>query len=536
MSTDFLLVPQDSERARTLRCTGLLDSPPEEAFDRLTRLAARFLAVPVAAITLLDGARQVFKSGVGIPCSLLAPRAFPLDRSVCRYVVGSVRPLLFGDVREDPPSREAAIVRELGMVAYAGVPLIAGGGPPLGTLCVMDSRPREWTTEEVRTLEELAATAGAEIGWRWQEVAMRETERVLRLQRAHLEELFEGAPEGIVLLDPEDRVVRANGEFIRLFGYALEEMAGRPINELILPDELREEGMALTRAVTSGRPVSAETVRRRRDGALVDVSILGKPVHLDDSPVAIYAVYRDITARRRAEEEREAAVAARNRFYATVSHELRTPISAIMLYNDLLLSGAYGTLTETQEEGVQRAQHSASQLLELVNEVLDLAKLEAGKMQTRPEEIHVSEFLRGVTAAVRPVAEQHGCRLIVEDTEAPTLLATDPRRLRQILLNLLSNAVKFGRSRPVRLACVAREDGGVVFEVSDEGPGIPAADIPRIFDEFVQLGDGSQAGTGLGLTISRRLAELLGGTLEVDSTPGVGSTFRLVLPDRSSSS
>jgi signal transduction histidine kinase len=201
-----------------------------------------------------------------------------------------------------------------------------------------------------------------------------------------------------------------------------------------------------------------------------------------------------------------------------------------MLYNDLLLSGAYGALSPTQAEGIERSQHSAGLLLELVNEVLDLAKLEAGKMQARAEEIAVSDFLRAVAGAVAPLAEQHGCTLHVEDEGAPPVLATDPRRLRQILLNLLSNALKFGRARPVRLHCRSLPEGGTAFDVVDEGPGIAAADLPRIFDEFVQLGDGSQAGTGLGLPISRRLAELLGGRLEVDSTPGVGSTFRLVLP------
>ncbi|HEX7241968.1 MAG TPA: PAS domain S-box protein, partial [Longimicrobiaceae bacterium] len=635
----------------TLRSTGLLDTPPEEAFDRLTRLAARALGVPAAAISLLDESRHVFKSGFGLPGVLLAPAAFPLDASVCRLVVESAAPLLLHDVREHPAFPGRAELLELGMRAYAGVPI--GSGVPLGALCAMDVRPRSWTEEEVRTLEELAAAAAAEIEWRRRDAGMRETEHRLRLHGVHLEELFEGAPEGVVLLDTDDRVVRANGEFLRMFGYTAGEVAGRPINELIVPEDLWEEGLAFSRSVTSGLPMAAETERRRSDGTRIHVSILGKPVHLDESPVAVYVVYRDITerrraeeerresearyrqmfernralkllidpttgkivdanpaaaafygyplerlramrvfdlnvlppeqithnmglavaeeqtqfvvqhrlasgevrclelhsgpvdlhgrrllysilhditARRRAEEEREAAVAARNRFYAMVSHELRTPISAIMLYNDLLLSGAYGAVSPTQAEGIERSQHSAGLLLELVNEVLDLAKLEAGKMQARAEEIAVSDFLRAVAGAVAPLAEQHGCTLCVEDADAPPVLATDPRRLRQILLNLLSNALKFGRARPVRLHCRRLPEGGTAFDVVDQGPGISPADLPRIFDEFVQLGDGSQAGTGLGLPISRRLADLLGGRLEVDSTPGAGSTFRLVLP------
>ncbi|HLL46871.1 MAG TPA: PAS domain S-box protein, partial [Longimicrobiaceae bacterium] len=641
---------------------------------------------------------------------------------------------------------------------------------------------RAWEPEEVRTLTELAAAAAAEVEWRRREAGMRQTERDLRVQRVHLEELFETSPEAIVLLDVEERVVRGNAEFLRTFGYRAEEIVGRPINELIVPPDLIDEAERVTRSVTAGRPVSLETTRRRSDGTLIDVSVLGKPVRLDGSPVAIYLVYRDVTehrralrelrdseerfrqlaenlrdvfylnsvdrdevlyvspayeriwgrpreelyreyrawmraihpedlervrstvgegaghefeveyrivrpdgevrwirdrtisirdeagrvyrdagiaedvtdrkrveqalresearyrqmfegnramkllidpasgaivdanaaaaafygypadelrtlrvtdlnalpaeevreameralqggqgvlvfphrlasgeirhvevhtapvelrgrtllysiltdvtARRHAEEERAAAVAARNRFYAMVSHELRTPISAVMLYNDLLLTGAYGALTESQTEGVLRSQSSAGGLLELVNEVLDLSRLEAGKMEARTEEVAAAELLRDVLSAVRPLADEHGCELSLDADAAPPVLATDPRRVRQILLNLLSNAVKYGRGRPVRVACRAVPEGGVAFEVADRGPGIPDNERERIFEEFVRLGDGSQPGTGLGLTIARRLAELLGGRVEVESVVGEGSTFRLVLPHR----
>lgn len=777
-----LLLPQDAVLPSPLDGTGLLDTPPEEAFDRFVRLAARILRVPVVTLSLVDAGRLVFKGGVGLPEGYLAPRVHPAQGTLCSQVVAAARPVLLRDVREHPFFPETEAVRGLGMTAFAGVPLAAGDGAPVGALCVMDARPRSWELEDVRTLTELAAAAAAEVEWRCRAAGMRQTERDLRLQRVHLEELFETSPEAIVLLDVEERVVRGNGEFLRTFGYRAEEIVGRPINELIVPPDRLDEAERVTRSVTSGRPVALETTRRRRDGSLLDVSILGKPVRLDGSPVAIYLVYRDVTehrralrelraseerfrqlaenlrdvfylntadrgevlyvspaydrvwgrpreelyraprswmqsvhpddvqglleamgdvagreyeveyrilrpdgelrwirergipirdeagrvyrdagiaedvtdrkrveqalresearyrqmfegnraikllvdpetaaivdanaaaaafygyaaerlrgmrvtelnalpeeevreameralqggqgtlvfphrlasgeirhvevhtapvelrgrtllysiltdvtARRRAEEERAAAVAARNRFYTMVSHELRTPISAVMLYNDLLLSGAYGALTEAQAEGVQRSQASAGGLLELVNEVLDLSRLEAGKMEARTEEFSAAELLRDVLAAVRPLATEQGCELSLDVEAAPPVLATDPRRVRQILLNLLANALKYGRGRPVCLACRAAPGGHVAFSVADRGPGIAAEDRERIFEEFVRLGDGSQPGTGLGLTIARRLAELLGGRVEVESTVGEGCTFSLVLPDR----
>ncbi|MEW5929760.1 MAG: PAS domain-containing protein [Gemmatimonadota bacterium] len=238
----------------------------------------------------------------------------------------------------------------------------------------------------------------------------------------------------------------------------------------------------------------------------------------------------DITDRKRVEEERERALEARDRFYAAMSHELRTPINAILGYNDLLLAGVYGPLAPAQQDGLERGQRAARHLLELVNDVLDLSKLEAGKMEVQPEEVDVPELVEELFVTVRPLAEERGSPLRTSCSPATPRIVTDPRRVRQILLNLLSNAIKFGEGRPIEVRCGEAPDGGVSVEVADRGSGIATVDIPRIFDEFVQLPSATPGGTGLGLPISLRLARVLGGTLEVDSTPQVGSTFRLFLP------
>ena len=233
---------------------------------------------------------------------------------------------------------------------------------------------------------------------------------------------------------------------------------------------------------------------------------------------------------REAEAAREAALAARSRFYAAMSHELRTPINAILGYNDLLLASVYGALSPKQAEGLEGAQRAARHLLELVNDVLDLSKIEAGKMDLVMEEVDVAALLEDLLATVRPLAAEHGSALSCDfEPDLPRIL-TDPRRLRQILLNLLSNAIKYGQGGPVTVRCSATDAGGVRSEVVDRGKGIAAEDLPRIFEDFVQLDQASKGGTGLGLAISKRLADLLGGRLEAESELGVGSTFRLDLP------
>ena len=226
----------------------------------------------------------------------------------------------------------------------------------------------------------------------------------------------------------------------------------------------------------------------------------------------------------------ERAMTARSRFYASMSHELRTPINAVLGYSTLLLERIYGPLNDKQAEGIERTQRAARHLLELVNDVLDLSKIEAGKIDLRLQPVTFPSLIEDLFVTVRPLADEHGSTLDL-DTDGERRIVTDPRRVRQILLNLLSNAIKFGNGKPIEVQCSAREDGGVVIEVTDHGPGIAPPDQERIFQEFVQLGKTQlQDGTGLGLPISRRLAELLQGTLSVRSTLGEGSTFTLSLP------
>jgi signal transduction histidine kinase len=226
----------------------------------------------------------------------------------------------------------------------------------------------------------------------------------------------------------------------------------------------------------------------------------------------------------------EQAMGARNRFYASMSHELRTPINAVIGYSTLMLDNIYGPLNAKQKEGLQRTLKAARHLLELVNDVLDLSKIEAGKIELSLQPVMFPALIEDLFVTVRPLADEYGSTLSLEMEAEPFNIVSDPRRVRQILLNLLSNAIKFGEGKPIRVVCKQNHDGGVELEVIDLGVGIAQDDIARIFEEFVQVSESKQPGTGLGLPISRRLAQLLDGVLTVHSVPGQGSTFGLTLP------
>jgi signal transduction histidine kinase len=237
----------------------------------------------------------------------------------------------------------------------------------------------------------------------------------------------------------------------------------------------------------------------------------------------------------RRSRELQIALSARNRFYAAMSHELRTPINAVMGYNDLLLAEVWGPLNEKQELAVERSQRAARHLRELVNDVLDISRLESGRTDIQAEDVRLPELVRDLFDTLRPLTESARTELHMVSPGSVPVIQTDPRRLRQILMNLLSNAIKFGEGSPVWVHLGQGRSGGVVIEVTDGGPGIADEDQSRIWDEFVQLSRGDNLasttdGTGLGLPIARRLAGVLGATLDVSSTLGVGTTFRLALP------
>src|SRR3954470_12273215 len=226
----------------------------------------------------------------------------------------------------------------------------------------------------------------------------------------------------------------------------------------------------------------------------------------------------------------EQAMGARNRFYASMSHELRTPINAVIGYSTLMLDGIYGPLNAKQKEGLQRTLKAARHLLELVNDVLDLSKIEAGKIELSIQPVLFPALIEDLFVTVRPLADEYGSTLSLEMQSESFNIVSDPRRVRQILINLLSNAIKFGEGKPILVRCKQTDRGGVELEVIDQGVGISQDDITRIFEEFVQVSESKQPGTGLGLPISRRLAQLLDGSLTVQSSPGEGSIFRLTLP------
>ena len=300
--------PNDAERLAALRDADLLDTPAEEAFDRFTRLASRLLRVPVALVSLVDADRQFFKSAVGLPEPWATWRQTPLSHSFCRHVVAAGRPLVVEDARRHPLLHDNLAIRDLGVIAYAGVPLAVAGGGVLGSFCAIDTQPRAWSADELSILEDLTASVVAEIELRR---AARRAER----ERQERAALLDAIGEGIYGIDAARHVTFVNRAGAELLGYRPEDLLGRPIHALIhhaRPDgtPYPEADCTILNAAFAGRATDGKGVFWRRDGTPLPVEFSARSLRTDTGAPGAVISFRDVTERTRAERtlrEREAS-------------------------------------------------------------------------------------------------------------------------------------------------------------------------------------------------------------------------------------
>jgi protein-histidine pros-kinase len=351
--------------------------------------------------------------------------------------------------------------------------------------------------------------------------------------------LIEVAPDAIVTTDGEGRIVLVNGQTEALFGYKREEMLGQPV-ELLLPQRFHGEHVGHRRGYAHNpriRPMgqNLDLYARRKDGTEFPVEISLGPIQTDGELLVI-ATIRDISERkaveatiRKAQEEAEQANAAKSEFLSRMSHELRTPLNAILGFSQIL---AMDELNDEQRDSVDHILRAGSHLLELINEVLDISRIEAGRLSLSMEPVSLDELFKETEDLVRPLAQENRIRIEETPRDAGQHVFADQQRLRQVLLNLLTNAVKY--NRPAGLVQIASQvnDAGIMrISIRDTGNGMSESELQRLFTPFERLTaeQSGVEGTGLGLALSRRLVEAMDGKMGVESTRGTGSTFWIEL-------
>jgi ammonium transporter, Amt family len=355
--------------------------------------------------------------------------------------------------------------------------------------------------------------------------------------------LMETANDAILLIETESLVVvEGNPAAERLLGYPHQRLEGLPLAFLLHPDDHTELLPIFAERLKDPTPLHQDLSIVREDGERVPVEISASLSPIDDRWV-VQVIIRDITERleaqaalRTAADDAEAASRAKSQFLANMSHELRTPLNAIIGYSEMMIEEVDELEPAAMVPDLRKIHSAGKHLLGLINEILDLSKIEAGKMELFIEEFELPPLLADVASTVATLVEQRGNVLRLEIDPAVRGLRGDVTRVRQILLNLLSNANKFTQAGTVVLAARVEElkaHRWIRLEVTDTGIGMTPDQLARLFQPFTQADSSTTrtyGGTGLGLTITRHFCELMGGTIEVRSTPDQGSTFTVLLP------
>jgi PAS domain S-box-containing protein len=404
-------------------------------------------------------------------------------------------------------------------------------------------------TRELGVAEPHVLETNEDLSERQQRLVLEEQARLERRFR----QLLEAAPDAIVEVSAEGQIVLVNRIAEQMFGYRRDELLGQSV-DLLVPDAVRPQHdrhresyleHPRTRPMGSGLDLHA----RRRDGSLFPVEISLSPIQTEGG-MHVTAVIRDVTERKRSEQqvrrlqsqytsdlearnrEIERANRLKSEFLASMSHELRTPLHTIIGFAELLQEGAEGPLNETQQRFVEHIHNDSGHLLELINDVLDLSRIEAGQLALRRERYPLARSIGEALAAIRPGAAAKSIR-VEERGQAGCEVDADPLRVKEMLYNLLSNAVKFTPEGGTVWIESEVQSGFARVTVGDTGIGIPADEQENIFDKFYQVGNttrGVREGTGLGLSITKELVQMHGGWMEVASTPGQGSRFSFSLP------
>jgi PAS domain S-box-containing protein len=356
--------------------------------------------------------------------------------------------------------------------------------------------------------------------------------------------LLESAPDAMVIVNCEGKIVRVNSQAVTLFGWKREELLDREV-EMLVPELFgkvhpgHRAGFSTT-STPRAMGLGLALYGLRKDGRQFPVEISFRRLETEEGLFFSSAI-RDVTDRKRAERalqeknaELERAILAKNRFLANMSHELRTPLNGIIGFTEFLIGEKPGPLQPKQKEYLNDVLSSSHHLLTLINDVLDLAKVEAGKMELHPEPFLIREALEEATAVVKTMADLKQIGLTVTVDAGLQMATLDQQKFKQVLYNLLSNAVKFTDQGGNVEVCAKRlDERHFEVQVRDTGIGIKPEDLGRLFTEFERLDSGTARrfeGTGLGLALTKKIVELQGGHIRVEAEPGKGSVFTATLP------
>jgi PAS domain S-box-containing protein len=358
-------------------------------------------------------------------------------------------------------------------------------------------------------------------------------------QKNRFAQLFENSPIAIALLDDQDKVVVINESFSALFGYYQEEIRGKSLTDLIVPPELKEEAESYSDQTRAGNQINKESYRKKKDGTLVYVQIVGVPVIVNDKTVGIYGMYVDLTQRKDAEEKMrlakelaEQSDKLKSEFLAQMSHEVRTPINIIMGNVDYLNDSFGEKMNSDARDCFDGIDLASKRIIRTIDLILNAAELQTSGYEPQFVKVDLnSEVLNKLYKEHQQSAHQKGLELIYKCEEKDADITADEYSITQIFANLIDNAINYTKKGKVEILLGKNRAGNIMVEVKDTGIGMSKEFLPRMFEPFVQEDHGytrSYDGSGLGLALVKKYCDINNAIIEVESEKNVGSTFRVV--------
>lgn len=516
-------IPVDElQRLAALHSLHILDTPREERFDRITRLATRVFQVPVALITLIDEQRQWFKSCQGLDISETSRQY-----SFCAHTILYDDILVVPDVHFDSRFADNPfVVGEPFVRFYAGYPIHDIEGNKLGSLCIIDWIPRQLSTEQQQVLEDMSLWVEHEINaTRINQafIAQHESE-------AQLQAIMDSTSEAMLLVSPDEHFLSVNQTFCDSFGLNKEKIIGKStyrINSLLRriftnPKQVHE----LTVAMIADKQKRFIAFVQQKWPCARELELFTTPVYTGSQHIGRLFIFRDVTHERELDR-------MKSEFVSMVSHELRSPLTAIKGYIDLFVDGNVGPLTPAQQHLLNIVQTNTDRLIVLINDLLDLSRLESGCVELRRTMLDPVDLVRNTMDLLRPQFAVRQQQLTFEQRSPIPQTLVDPPRIEQVLTNILANAHNYTPTGGKIKVIIQADEHYITIDVVDNGIGLSCDEQAHIFTQFYRAQNGLTEytnGTGLGLTISRAIIEAHQGRIAVTSTLGQGSTFSILLP------
>ncbi|OGQ23797.1 MAG: hypothetical protein A3C54_05795 [Deltaproteobacteria bacterium RIFCSPHIGHO2_02_FULL_60_17] len=489
------------------------------------------LRFDVGLIRVLDA--EARNMTVRVTRGLRSPNFFPprnvsQEPTTLAIIFRTQEPYVTPDIRKDPIYKNRTLLRE-GVISAAHAPIMSKGRV-LGTLTVGSRRYHKFAKKEINLLKAFGSQVGAAL-----ENAGLYDE--LRKGKTYIENLVENAGDAIISADMADRILTWNRGAEVTFNYGKDEAIGNSLAVLLPPGRLKELEEIRNKVRLTGVLRNLEVRRKRKDGTIIDVALAVSPIH-DGTGTVIGFLHlaKDITEKMRYEHRLRELDKMKSDFVSNVSHELRTPLTSIKGSVDNMIDGITGPLNEKQNRYLTRIKSNADRLTRLINNILDLSRIEAGRIDLKPATLALVPLAQEVAESIRPAAAEKLISLEVVSPDADPTAWADRDKITQVLTNLIGNAVKFTPSHgKVRVAIQRNGAQWMKVSVTDTGPGIPSDETGKIFDRFYQIAPAEKQkarGTGLGLAISKTLVEMHGGKIWLESGTGAGSTFSFTLPAR----